>query len=284
MTDPARPALLWRDTLPSTQDEAARLAGEGAPLPLAVATTDQRGGRGRLGRTWIAPPGSGLALTLAVRTALPVASRSWMPLAAGLAALDALEEVLPGLAAACGIGLKWPNDVLTGEDRKLCGILVEARGGDTVLLGIGTNLRGPVRDADGTQLPSAAWLLGPGGLLAQAGRETEEAELAPRLADALAPALLRRLAPLEETGGDARAAGLLAPYRMSCVTLGRGVRVQPLGAAGAAVPGASRGQDLVGRAVDIDPQGRLVVQEPGGARRAVDAGDVLHAGLAGPRR
>lgn len=279
MTDPRpRPALLWRDRVASTQDEAARRAAAGAGLPLAVATTDQHGGRGRLGRAWVAPPGGGLALTVALRTALPATARSWIPLAAGLAALDALEEIAPGLRAAAGIGLKWPNDVLAAGDRKLSGILVEARERDTVLIGIGTNLRGPVRDAQGEPL-EAAWLLGEGGLLDRAGipDPTSADDLARRLAAALAGAVVRRTAPLEDAAGDAEAAGLRDPYGMSCVTLGREVRIQPLGARG---PGDPHAQELRGRAVGIDPSGRLVVQDPTGVRTPVDVGDVLHAGLA----
>lgn len=279
MTDPRpRPALLWRDRVASTQDEAARRAAAGAGLPLAVATTDQHGGRGRLGRAWVAPPGGGLALTVALRTALPATARSWIPLAAGLAALDALEEIAPGLRAAAGIGLKWPNDVLAAGDRKLSGILVEARERDTVLIGIGTNLRGPVRDAQGEPL-EAAWLLGEGGLLDRAGipDPTSADDLARRLAAALVGAVVRRTAPLEDAAGDAEAAGLRDSYGMSCVTLGREVRIQPLGARG---PGDPHAQELRGRAVGIDPSGRLVVQDPTGVRTPVDVGDVLHAGLA----
>ncbi|MFC0675049.1 biotin--[acetyl-CoA-carboxylase] ligase [Brachybacterium hainanense] len=268
----------------STQDEAARRAAGGETLPFAVTTLDQHGGRGRLGRVWTAPAGTGLALTLAVRTVLPPPRRTWIPLLAGVAVLDALEELSPGLRQATGLGLKWPNDVLVpparpgGRDRKLSGILVEGRGRDTVLIGIGTNLQDPAPAAeDRAAVPAAAWLLGPGGLLAPAGcgpvEPAQASACGARLAQLLVTALLRRLGQLE-AAVDPMSAGLHETYRMSCVTLGRDVRIQPLGAAP-----AEGGADLHGTAIGIDPDGRLVVRSPGGAETAVDAGDVLHAGI-----
>jgi BirA family biotin operon repressor/biotin-[acetyl-CoA-carboxylase] ligase len=112
-----------------------------APVPgqLHVALTDnQTAGRGRHGRRWVSPAGSGLAISLAytyprVREELPA-----LTLAIGLGVIDALEEVGVG-----GLQLKWPNDVMAGEG-KLGGILTETKmlagGAVMVVTGVGINV------------------------------------------------------------------------------------------------------------------------------------------------
>lgn len=105
-------------SITSTQDEA-----RGLPIGSIVVAEEQTAGRGRLDRTWTAPPGSALLASFVVEPN-PLAS-----IAAGVAA-----------AEACGaeVRLKWPNDLLL-DGRKLGGILVEGSPGRMVI-GIGINL------------------------------------------------------------------------------------------------------------------------------------------------
>ena len=119
-----RPRLHLRTT-GSTNDRARALAAAGAPHGTLVTTGEQTAGRGRQGRTWSAPAGQALLLSLVLRDPDPL-----LPLRAGLAVAD-----LAGGAAR----VKWPNDVLL-DGRKLAGILVEARPHDGwAVLGIGLN-------------------------------------------------------------------------------------------------------------------------------------------------
>lgn len=255
----------------STQDEAAARRAAGEEAPLAVLAAEQTAGRGRLGRPFSSPPEGSLALTLAWRTPLPPSARSWLPLAVGVAAVAALRTVT-GATGMTGVGLKWPNDLVTAEGRKLGGILAEARGADTVLLGIGVNLLGPVRGPDGEPVPGAAWLHGPDGLLpgpSPTGAGT--AALRRGLAEELLAGLTGELAALEAEGGRARADGLRDRYTMTCLTVGRPVRVHPLGATGAEDPSA-----WDGLARGVDEAGRLLVEDSRGHRHAVDVGDVRH--------
>lgn len=109
------------------------------PGMLRVAlTANQTAGRGRHGKTWQLPPGSGLALSVAYTFANQPADLPALTLVVGLAAIDALEELGVG-----GVRLKWPNDLVAG-DAKLAGILTESQsrdsGGVTVVTGIGVNL------------------------------------------------------------------------------------------------------------------------------------------------
>lgn len=263
----------------STQDEASALLRAGDAPPFAVTATRQTSGRGRLGRAFASPDGASLALTFAHRTSLDPARRGWFPLAAGLAAVAALGRVVPAAVGEQRIGLKWPNDLHTADGRKLGGILVEARGGEDLLLGIGLNLRGPVLDEDGEPVPGAAWLRGEGGLRPDPG-PAEDRRLREALEEALVAALDEELAALESAQGDGGAAGTRDRYTMTCLTLGRTVRVDPLGeaAAGADVDPALRGTVLA-----VDERGRLVLDRADGEGRiAVDVGDVRHLRPAAP--
>ncbi len=88
-----------------------------------ILTTDQRAGRGRLDRTWTAPPGTALAVSVLVRVdGLPVAARGWVPLVAGAAMTRAVRDQLRGTPHR--VTVKWPNDVLLNGG-KLSGILAE---------------------------------------------------------------------------------------------------------------------------------------------------------------
>jgi BirA family transcriptional regulator, biotin operon repressor / biotin---[acetyl-CoA-carboxylase] ligase len=119
-----RPRLHLRETT-STNDRARELALAGAPHGALVTAGAQSAGRGRQGRTWAAPPGRALLLSLLVR--------EWdrlLPLRAGLAVAD-----LAGGAAV----VKWPNDVLL-RGGKLAGVLVEARPPEWAVVGIGINV------------------------------------------------------------------------------------------------------------------------------------------------
>lgn len=137
---------------------------------------------------------------------------------------------------AAEIGLKWPNDVLVG-DRKLAGILAQrVPGHDAVVVGVGLNV-GWAPDGATSLRDHAAGAVSPPLVLA---------------------ALLEEL--------DALPAGIASAYRASLVTLGRRVRVE--------LPGDAA--PLHGQALDIDADGRLIVQDDTGGRHVLDVGDVVH--------
>jgi BirA family transcriptional regulator, biotin operon repressor / biotin---[acetyl-CoA-carboxylase] ligase len=138
----------------STNARARELAGAGAPHGTLVTASEQTAGRGRQGRTWTAPPGRALLMSLVLR--------EWprlLPLAAALAVAEVAGEETT---------IKWPNDVLL-YGRKVAGILVEGRSQEGwMVLGIGLNvaLR---RDDFPSELREAAATL---------GREPADVELA----------------------------------------------------------------------------------------------------------
>lgn len=241
------------------------------PHGAVVVTDDQTAGRGRLGRTWFAPSGKTLAISLLVRPAdaggrmLPPDALGWIPLIAGAAMTEAarraVEASAPADAAADeadGVGevdveLKWPNDVLVAG-YKLCGILTElAPGGEAIVVGAGLNLT-----LDEHDLPAITAT----SLLLATGREPDADAV---LADYLT-GFLAAFARFAASGGDAEGSGTADWVRGLCGTLDADVRVE--------LPG---GTDLVGTAEAIDADGRLVVRDhETGEPQAVSAGDVTH--------
>jgi BirA family biotin operon repressor/biotin-[acetyl-CoA-carboxylase] ligase len=129
----------WFESIDSTNRYLLQRAAEGATAGEVAVADEQTAGRGRLGRSWIAPPGSALLVSVLLRPALPPERVHLVTLAAGLGALDAV-DVLGAFDASERPGLKWPNDVVVG-DRKLAGILAEADGAGSVVVGMGCNVR-----------------------------------------------------------------------------------------------------------------------------------------------
>lgn len=235
----------------STNSDLVRLANEGADEGAVLVAEEQTAGRGRLDRQWTAPPRSGLFFSVLLRpTQVPVHLWGWLPLLTGVA-------VATGLSRAAGVdtALKWPNDLLVtvgGEERKAGGILAERAGEDGVVVGVGINV---TLRADELPVPQA-------GSLALAGAVTTDR-------DPLLRAVLRSLESWYDrwrtVGGDPAASGLQETYAAGCATLGRRVRAE--------LPGD---RALVGEAVAVDGDGRLVIATEEGVQEPVGAGDIVH--------
>jgi BirA family transcriptional regulator, biotin operon repressor / biotin---[acetyl-CoA-carboxylase] ligase len=252
----------------STNADLAERARAGEPEGLVLAADHQAAGRGRLGRTWEAPPRSGLAVSVLLRPPVDPVRWSWLPLLTGVAVAQALIQI-------CGVParLKWPNDVLVpepvrgrppeqGDRRKVCGVLAEAVPGPdgvpaAAVVGFGLNVDQhreelPVPTATSLRLAGAATL----------DRDT------------VLRACLRALAVTYrrwvDAAGDPRASGVGAAYREACLTLGRQVEVQ--------LPGR---EPVRGVADEVDDDGRLVVTGADGSQQTLAAGDVAHVRPAG---
>ena len=234
----------------STNRVAADLARAGAPDGVVVVADHQTAGRGRRGRSWLAPPGSSLLVSMLLR---PPASPGGGPpalttVACSLAASDAVDD-LAGFRPA----LRWPND-LYARGRKLGGVLAEVVDGGAVVLGLGLNLRWP----SGAPEP-----------LAGSAVTTEEVAGRGVDRDDLLAAFLVHLeardGALASNGGRQE---ILTNYRDRCETLGHAVRV--------ILPG---GRTRAGVAVDVDDSGRLVVDSDGTAA-VLSVGDVEHVATA----
>lgn len=124
----------------STSDEAKRLAARGADEGTLVWADEQTDGHGRLGRTWISPPGN-LYFSMLVRPARPAAEAVQLTFVAAVAVAEVIAAVLP---VGRRVGCKWPNDVLV-DGKKVSGILLESQAGpdgavESLVIGIGINV------------------------------------------------------------------------------------------------------------------------------------------------
>ncbi|GAA3297466.1 biotin--[acetyl-CoA-carboxylase] ligase [Streptomyces cinereospinus] len=235
----------------STNSDLVARAARGLAEGVVLVAEEQTAGRGRLDRQWTAPPRSGLFFSVLLRpTEVPVSRWGWLPLLTGVA-------VATGLSRAAGVdtALKWPNDLLVtvgGEERKAGGILAERAADDGVVIGVGLNVT--LREKE-LPVPTA-------GSLALAGAATTDRD----------PLLRAVLRSLEEwyrrwrtAGGDPAASGLHETYAAGCATLGRVVRAE--------LPGD---RSIVGEAVAVDGDGRLVLATEDGVQEPVGAGDIVH--------
>ena len=148
------------DQTGSTNSEAMARAREGERGPMWFVTTEQTAGRGRRQRAWIAPRGNLASSILEVMDVTPAVAAT-LGFAAGLSLEAAVRTVSVEATLRAGgadpfrFALKWPNDVLAGQ-QKLTGILLEAEavpGGLAVAVGIGTNV---VAAPEGTPTPATS--------------------------------------------------------------------------------------------------------------------------------
>ena len=225
------------DRTGSTNDDARSLAASGAPAGTVVLAEEQTAGRGRQGRTWTAPPGRGLTLSIIVRA--DAEALTLLPPTAAVAVCEACERSAP---VKCAV--KWPNDVWIDE-RKVAGILIEARPQEGwAVIGIGLNVD-TTREELGPELRVRATSL----RIATGGEVERESVL---------ESLLERLADRLAGGRDQ----LLPAYRERDALYGQAI---------AWTAGTERRE---GEARGVDEEGNLVVFTAGGERTALTAGEV----------
>lgn len=219
----------------STNDDLRALADAGAPHGTAILAESQTAGRGRLGRVWEVPPGSAVLLSILLRPVLAARDVPLLCLAAAVATAD-----------ACGpsFAIKWPNDVLAPDGRKVAGILAEMelskQGVRHVVIGIGVNV-------------TAAPPLSTSACLAEFIDPPNRLHLAKALVDGV-------LSRAEQVATAPR--DMLDQWRARSHTLGRRVAI-----------GA-----VSGLALDVEASGALLVQGDDGVVRRVLAGDVRMIG------
>ena len=237
-------------SLPSTNDAAKVLARQGAPEGTLVLAETQSAGRGRLGRTWESPPGTGIYLTLVLRPSLPPAELPKLTLLAAVAVVEAIQ-------AATGLhtGIKWPNDILW-QGKKLGGILTEMETESDIIfhvvLGVGLNVNTPAFPAP---------LAGIATSLASTGQTYS------RLA--LVRAWLSAMDDLYGRFLRQEFAAILDRWRQLAVTLGQTVTIR-------------RGDQIkTGLALDVAPDGALLLGRADGTVERILSGEIQQASPSG---
>jgi BirA family transcriptional regulator, biotin operon repressor / biotin---[acetyl-CoA-carboxylase] ligase len=232
--------IVWHhDKIGSTNDEARRLAQEGAPHGTVVHADEQTAGRGRMAHAWFSPPGN-LYVSILLRTGQPAGRTAELSFLAALAVADTVEALLPRQTRAM---LKWPNDVLV-SGAKIAGILLE-QVDDATVVGIGLN----VLEAPANVAYKTTTIVANNGIASVDGAR-----------DILLERLGQHLAVWQADG--------FAPIREQW--LGRTYPV------GAAIRTNSGGEPVAGHFAGLDVDGALLLDTPRGRQRIV-AGEVVAA-------
>jgi BirA family biotin operon repressor/biotin-[acetyl-CoA-carboxylase] ligase len=240
---------LWRslevvESIGSTNAELLARAGAGADEGTVLVAEHQEAGRGRLDRTWISPPRAGLTVSFLVRPDVPAARRGWLPLLTGVALAESVGE-----ATGVRTSVKWPNDLLALDGRKLAGILAEASGA-AVVVGTGLNV-----NTNAVELPDTGT-----SLSVITGAPVDRGPLLL----AFLRAVERRYRAWVDALGDPVASGLARDYLAWSSTVGTTVAVT-----------LPDGTTLEGLAQAVDWDGRLVVATADGTVELA-SGDVQH--------
>lgn len=252
--DIAARLIVLEETTSTNDDLASRVAEQVLPEFTAVVTMTQTAGRGRLGRTWEAPPGTALATSVLLHprdASIDHDIYGWIPLIGGLAMSRAVSALVPDRE----VTLKWPNDVLI-EGKKVCGLLCELLPDGSVVVGAGVNLTIP---DDTLPVPHATSLM----LMGVPGSAEE-------LADLVLANYLRELgalwSALVSAAPDEGLRDIRSAVSAACSTLGKPIRLS-----------LPDGTEDYGTALDLDDTGRLRIRrDADGSVQAVAAGDVTH--------
>lgn len=251
---PWRQTLIWLKTVDSTNTYAKTLAQQGASEGTMVFADGQTGGRGRMGRSFSSPEGSGLYFSLILRPNCPPQQLMHLTCAVGLAVSDAVN-------AACGVepGIKWTNDLVMGK-HKLGGILTEmsintATGlVDWAIVGVGLNCKQKPTDFPPEIQKTAT------SLSMVLGKAPDRAALAAQLVSDLYQMRQDLFVGKRET---------MARFAKRCVTIGKRISIV-------------RGEEIqYATALGVDEDGSLLVQYPDGKTGAVTSGEVSIRGMYG---
>ena len=242
----------WFETIDSTNTRAKQMAAEGAPHGTVLVADAQTGGRGRMGRSFHSPSGSGIYLSMILRPVCSAKELLHLTCAVAVAAAD-------GIQAATGLRpkIKWTNDLVVGK-KKLGGILTElslnsAGNVDYVVVGIGINCSQTIGDfpADIQSIATSVHLA--------TGKAIDRA--------AVIAQILVALQKMSESLQNP--ASTLSRYREDCITIGQDISVV-------------QGDEIRhGKALNVDGNGALVVQFADGQIQAVQSGEVSVRGMYG---
>ncbi len=250
---PWKDHIHWFDSIDSTNTRAKQLAAQGAPHGTVLIADSQTGGRGRLGRSFHSPAGSGIYLSVILRPQCHASKLMHLTCATGVAMCSAVES-------GCGIrpGIKWTNDLVFGK-RKLGGILTElsldAEGqASYAIVGIGINCSQMESDFPSEICPIAT------SLQIQTGNETDRSRVIAAMLVSLEEMSQKLLKQKEQ---------IMAQYRKDCITVGQEISV---------VAGDSIRH---GTAISVDDDGALLVCFSDDHIETVNSGEVSVRGMYG---
>lgn len=244
--------LVYYDETDSTNSRARQLGEEGWPHGTLAVADCQLAGRGRRGRNWVSPRGTGIWMSILLRPKVPPQAASMMTLVAALAVAKGIRQ-----AAGLETQIKWPNDIVH-NGRKICGILTEmSTEGDWIrygVIGIGINV-------NTSQFPPELQDTAT-SLKLELGKDVKRAGVVAACMEAFEPYY-------EIYERDKDLSGLIQEYNSLSANIGRQVKVlNPSGS-------------YEGQALGIDSTGSLLVKDQEGQIRTVISGEVSVRGIYG---
>lgn len=250
--------VVYYHEIDSTNTRAKQAAEDGEKSGTLFITECQTGGRGRRGRTWESPAGSGIWMSLLLRPEIKPFDASMLTIVAAMGMKDAIEEIIGGGTGQGGIHckIKWPNDIVLG-DRKICGMLTEMSAEtdwiNYVVIGIGVNVN--TTEFDDSIKDTAS------SILLQTGSSVKRSDVV--------VAFARHFSRYyDEFLKECNLSGLADDYNKALINVGRDVKI------------VERDGNFVAKAVGIDETGSLIVEKDGDTKRIV-AGEVSVRGLYG---
>ncbi|WLD91800.1 biotin--[acetyl-CoA-carboxylase] ligase [Alkalihalobacillus sp. AL-G] len=237
----------YEEQVTSTQEIAHRLAMEGAPEGTIAIAEQQTTGRGRLGRPWHSPKGSGIWMSIILKPNIP-------PQQAPQLTLLAAVSVVQGIQKSTGLKpqIKWPNDILI-DGKKIVGILTELQAEadrvNSVIMGIGINVNTP-EDSFPEELASIATSL----KVENGGSDIDRSELV--------RSILEEMEKLYTLYLEHGFAPIKLLWEGSAASLGKHVRVKTLSG------------ELTGKAQGITDEGVLLIEDQAGEVHQVYSADI----------
>ena len=250
---PWKDSFEYFDSIDSTNNYLKRQAPLGIRSGTLAVADCQTGGRGRLGRSFQSPKGVGIYMSVLLRPNCPPENLMHLTCAVAVAMCDAVEA-----STGCRPGIKWTNDLVMNR-RKICGILTElaiTQEGtiDYAIIGVGINCCQKETDFP-EEIQKTA-----GSLAMVTGKEISRPKVAAAMMEAFAQMNQGLFTGKEE---------MLGRYRKDCITLGQEISLV-------------RGDDVRhGTALDIGPNGDLIVRFTDGTVAPVASGEVSVRGLYG---
>ncbi|WP_113672429.1 biotin--[acetyl-CoA-carboxylase] ligase [Vallitalea guaymasensis] len=240
------------DKLDSTNQQAKKLALEGASNGTVVIAEEQTAGKGRRGKMWVSPPGTGIWMSAILRPSVMPENASMLTLVAGLAVCKAVREIT-NLEAS----IKWPNDIVV-NGKKICGLLTEMNSEidfiNFVVVGIGINVN---IEKFPPELDNIAT-----SLMIEGNQSYQRKILVKRTLEIFEDYYKKYLETEDLTK-------IIEEYNEHCINIGRKVRV------------TGRKQDITGNVKCVTNKGELIVTDQQGEDIVVTSGEVSVRGIYG---
>ena len=244
--------IAYFDEIDSTNIKAKELAEQGYPNGTLVVADQQVSGRGRRGRSWESPSGTGIFMTLMLKPEINPNNASMLTLVAALAVAKAIKEVT-GLDAQ----IKWPNDIVI-NGKKICGILTEMSAQfdyiNHIVIGIGINVHNEVFSDEIAHMASSL-------LLESQGKKFRRAEIIEKILEHFEEYYEIYLETEDLTA-------LTGEYNKILVNMNKSVRV------------LDPKDEFEGKAMGITAKGELIV-DTWESRKLVSSGEVSVRGIYG---